>query len=92
MKTIRSEGLSFQKALESVTGNRSGSDQNGKKGDFCVLKLPLGTEVRVEGEEAPAVNFSYMGKKFFFSKAEREGRKRNFLIFRKPDAPHNELG
>ena len=31
--------------------NWRGSDQNGKGGEVCVLKLPLGTEVRVQGEE-----------------------------------------
>ena len=28
-----------------------GSDQNGKKGESCLLKLPLGTEIRIEGQE-----------------------------------------
>ena len=28
-----------------------GSDQNGKGGESCLLKLPLGTEIRIEGQE-----------------------------------------
>ena len=28
-----------------------GSDQNGKGGESCLLKIPLGTEIRVEGQE-----------------------------------------
>ena len=34
-----------------MENQEEGSDQNGKGGDPCLLKLPLGTEVRIEGKE-----------------------------------------
>ena len=42
----------FKKHWKAKNGEPGrGSDQNGKGGEVCVLKLPLGTEVRVQGEE-----------------------------------------
>jgi GTP-binding protein len=42
----------FKKHWKAKNGEPGrGSDQNGKGGEVCVLKLPLGTEIRIHGDE-----------------------------------------
>ena len=42
----------FKKHWKARNGEPGrGSDQNGKGGESCLLKLPLGTEIRIEGQE-----------------------------------------
>lgn len=65
----------FKKHWKARNGEPGrGSDQNGKKGDFCVLKLPLGTEVRVDGEETPCCELLKHGEEIILLEGGKGGR------------------
>ena len=65
----------FKKHWKARNGEPGrGSDQNGKGGDPCLLKLPLGTEVRVEGEEEILCELLTHGEEIVLLKGGKGGR------------------
>jgi GTP-binding protein len=65
----------FKKHWKARNGEPGrGSDQNGKKGDFCTLKLPLGTEVRLEGEDQPCFELLEHGQEVLLLEGGKGGR------------------
>jgi GTP-binding protein len=51
-----------------------GSDQNGKGGESCLLKLPLGTEIRVEGQEEISCELLTHGEELVLLEGGKGGR------------------
>ncbi len=65
----------FKKHWKARNGEPGrGSDQNGKKGKICLLKLPLGTEVRIEGEDTPCCEFLAHGEEVVLLEGGKGGR------------------
>ena len=62
----------FKKHWKAKNGEPGrGSDQNGRGGDPCILKVPMGTEVREMDSGELIVNCSITSSKFSYLKAER---------------------
>lgn len=65
----------FKKHWKAKNGEPGrGSDQNGKRGNFCLLKLPLGTEVRLEGTETPFCEILTHGEEVSLLEGGKGGR------------------
>lgn len=65
----------FKKHWKAKNGEPGrGSDQNGKRGNFCILKLPLGTEVRLEGTEIPFCEILTHGEEVSLLEGGKGGR------------------
>ena len=65
----------FKKHWKAKNGEPGrGSDQNGKKGEPCLLKLPLGTEVRVSGEEDLRCELLAHGEEILLLEGGKGGR------------------
>jgi GTP-binding protein len=60
------------KAKNGETGR--GSDQNGKGGDSCHLKLPLGTEIRIEGKDEILYELLKHGEELVLLEGGKGGR------------------
>ncbi len=65
----------FKKHWKAKNGEPGrGSDQNGKGGESCLLKLPLGTEVRIDGEEEIVCELLTHGEKILLLEGGKGGR------------------
>ncbi len=65
----------FKKHWKARNGEPGrGSDQNGKKGESCLLKLPLGTEIRIEGQEEIFCELLTHGEELILLEGGKGGR------------------
>ena len=65
----------FKKHWKARNGEPGrGSDQNGKGGESCLLKLPLGTEIRIEGQDEIFCELLTHGEEFVLLEGGKGGR------------------
>ncbi len=65
----------FKKHWKAKNGEPGrGSDQNGKGGETCLLKLPLGTEIRLDGEDEILCELLKHGEEILILEGAKGGR------------------